>query len=413
MDRQMVVFFALAVAGVARCGGIGLPPLVGDGVADDTAAIQARLDSGVSCVYLPPPAKCYRISKSLRIGSDTELRLDRFTRVLLAPSSDCLMLVNRDAERGGDLNVAVTGGIWDFDNLRQGANPGWRHKCNPPQPRLVYAGWSPTNYLGAIMRFWNVSNVCVRGVTFRNPVTYCCQFAGATDVVVDDIRFDFTTWNPIRGNMDGIHFDGHCHRLRLTNLRGTCFDDMVALNADDGWCSPEGGEISDVTIDGVYADYCHSGVRILSAPHPCRRITIRNVHGRFYTYAVGFTHYFPKRLRGTIEDVVIENVFAEKSLSPEELGVYSRKDYPLIWFEGPLDVGNVTIRNYVRDEKTLPIASILVDKPAAVRHLTVRDGRMVNGLKENIPFIENRGKIGKLTVENIEYIPSEAVWSNR
>ena len=52
----------------------GLPPLVGDGVADDTAAIQARIDSGASCVYLPPPKKCYRISKTLRIGSDTELR---------------------------------------------------------------------------------------------------------------------------------------------------------------------------------------------------------------------------------------------------------------------------------------------------------------------------------------------------
>ena len=40
------------------------PSLVGDGVVDDTAAIQARLDSGMSCVYLPPPAKCYLISKT-------------------------------------------------------------------------------------------------------------------------------------------------------------------------------------------------------------------------------------------------------------------------------------------------------------------------------------------------------------
>ena len=29
--------------------------LVGDGVHDDTAAIQAMLDAGRSCVYLPPP----------------------------------------------------------------------------------------------------------------------------------------------------------------------------------------------------------------------------------------------------------------------------------------------------------------------------------------------------------------------
>ena len=57
-----------------------LPPLCGDGVHDDTAAIQARLDSGASLVYLPPPEKEYLISRTLRIGSDTELRLDPLTR---------------------------------------------------------------------------------------------------------------------------------------------------------------------------------------------------------------------------------------------------------------------------------------------------------------------------------------------
>ena len=71
------------------------PPLVGDGVVDDTAAIQARLDSGMSCVYLPPPAKCYLISKTLKIGSNQELRLDRFPVVRLAPKSDCPMVENR------------------------------------------------------------------------------------------------------------------------------------------------------------------------------------------------------------------------------------------------------------------------------------------------------------------------------
>ena len=40
------------------------PPLVGDGVVNDPAAIQARLGSALSCVYLPPPAKCYLISKT-------------------------------------------------------------------------------------------------------------------------------------------------------------------------------------------------------------------------------------------------------------------------------------------------------------------------------------------------------------
>jgi len=108
--------------------------------------------------------------------------------------------------------------------------------------------------------------------------------------------------------------------------------------------------------------------------------------------------------------VVVENVFSSKSLSPEELGAYSRSEYPLIYFEGPLGVGNVTIRNFVRDEKTLPIASILVGISTVVRNMTVRDCRMANGLDEKIDFIENHGKIEKLTADGIEYLPSPEKW---
>lgn len=75
---------------------------VGDGVHDDTDAIQALLDSGRSLVYLPPPPKEYLISRTLKIGSRTELRLDRLTRIRLAPNSNCPMLQNRDYYYGTD-----------------------------------------------------------------------------------------------------------------------------------------------------------------------------------------------------------------------------------------------------------------------------------------------------------------------
>ena len=54
----------LLVCGASH-GGVKktLPSLVGDGVVDDTVAIQARLDSGMGCVYLPPPAKHDLISE--------------------------------------------------------------------------------------------------------------------------------------------------------------------------------------------------------------------------------------------------------------------------------------------------------------------------------------------------------------
>ena len=61
-----------------------IPGTVGDGVYDDTAGIQAVLDSGAPVVYLPPPPQHYLISKTLRVHSGQTLQLDRATVVRLA-----------------------------------------------------------------------------------------------------------------------------------------------------------------------------------------------------------------------------------------------------------------------------------------------------------------------------------------
>ena len=55
---------AVAATCVATSVTFGAMP-VGDGVTDDTAAIQSLLDEGRSCVYLPPPKDHYVISKTL------------------------------------------------------------------------------------------------------------------------------------------------------------------------------------------------------------------------------------------------------------------------------------------------------------------------------------------------------------
>jgi hypothetical protein len=40
------------------------PPLHGDGTPDDTAAIQARLDTPAPDIHLPPPVDHYLISRT-------------------------------------------------------------------------------------------------------------------------------------------------------------------------------------------------------------------------------------------------------------------------------------------------------------------------------------------------------------
>ena len=414
---KMKSMLRLAVGACCVCGGLrcvaaeSFPPLVGDGVVDDTAAIQARLDSGMSCVYLPPPAKCYLISKTLKIGSNQELRLDRFSTVKLAPKSDCPMVENRGYKDGADKRVALTGGIWDMANLDQSPNPAQYRCLKPPRPSPLPKHYEYGFFLGIAIRFANVEGITVRGLTVRNPTMYGMAFCKTSYFYIDDISFDYTTWNPLRLNLDGVHFDGHCHHGKISNLRGTCYDDLVALNANDVQCAQEEGPISDVDIDGIYAEYCHSAVRLLSAGADLKRVTIRNVHGNFYTYAVGLTHYFPKNPRGHFDDIVISDVFASKVYSPEDIGVNSRTNYPPIWVQGPLDVGSLTIRNLSRDEKNIAVASIRVDEPAKVKRLTVRDCKVINRLDKPLPFLDILGRVETGTVENNMFVadPGENV----
>jgi len=184
------------------------------------------------------------------------------------------------------------------------------------------------------------------------------------------------------------------------------------VNANDGVCAAYQGDITDIDIEGVYADYCHSAVRLLSNGTNVKRITIRNVHGNFYTYAVGFTHYFPKRPRGVFDDIVVENVFAAKVFSPEEIGVRSRVKFQPIQFQGPIDCGTILLKNLSRDERNIPVETIGIDPKATIRHLTVRDCKMVNRLEQPISFIVGMERVEKLTLENNDFIAAPGVWKD-
>ena len=397
-----MVIGLIAALVVSACGAVVLPALVGDGVHDDTAAIQARLDSGAACVCLPPPEKAYLISKPLRIGSHQELKLDRFSVVRLADGSDCSMVENR-LYRGGGTNefLAITGGIWDMNNLGQSPNPMLVQRKGRPLPSCH----DPDYFLGMCMRFCHVENMAVTGVTIRNPVIYGCEFAAASQVTVRDVTFDYRTWNPQRLNMDGIHLDGYCHHFRIENVRGTCFDDMIALNANDGICSPDEGPIHDIDIDGLYCGYCHSGVRLLSAPAPVRNVTIRNVHGDFYVCAVWLTHWRHKLPAGRFDNIVISDVFAAKAIPPPEVDNAWRRGLALVLVEEQESVGNLVLERIYRDERTLPSATFAALAPTTrIENLVIRDCRMTNRLGTPIKFVDNRGSVEKLVVENNVFV---------
>ncbi len=67
--------------------------LYGDGIHDDTAAIQELIDSSME-VSLPAPKAFYLISKPLELHGNLRLKLPRYAEIRLADGANCYMLKN-------------------------------------------------------------------------------------------------------------------------------------------------------------------------------------------------------------------------------------------------------------------------------------------------------------------------------
>ena len=279
--------------------------LYGDGIHDDYPAIQEMIDSGVCEVILPAPKNKYLITKPLVIPSNFKLKLPRFAEIKLADGANCFMLLNKTVkkpckrlrdflsptakelwyfidefspdEEDVCCNFEIEGGIWNFNNKNQDSNP------------IQTGNFDERHFLGHIMLFYNVKNFRLTDITFKDPSNYAVMIEKASYFTVENIIFDFNEGNPYSVNMDGIHLNGDCHCGVIKNLKGACYDDFVALNAYEG----AGGNITNIEIDGLFAENCHSAVRMLTVSQNIEHITISNVFGTYYQYCIGFTKYYP------------------------------------------------------------------------------------------------------------------------
>lgn len=389
------------------------PKLYGDGIRDDYPAIQQLLDNGAVAVRLPMPKKEYVISKTLVIHSDQQLILDRYARIRLADNSNCLMI--RNAVPHKDKNICVEGGVWDMNHTKQLPNP-FRFPPDeldnpiyyekPHSNKTLYAQWNQNAlkgrdflnvYCGMAMQFNGIKGLTLKGLTIRNPVVYGVQAAHLTHFLIEDIYFEYTEGSPKLWNMDGVHLEGGCHYGVIRNLRGNCHDDTVALTADDSLH----GEISDVRIDGIYAEGpSHSAVRLLSYKTPVRNIRISNVFGRFYTYCIGITKYggLPED-RGVMENICIDNVFAENCCGTQDV---SGGRYPFLFIEGGLRINSLSVVNAFREESFSHLPFIFIGDNSVVDHMSLRNVRQKNRLGSEIAFLENRGIIGRLSVQEVQ-----------
>ncbi len=375
--------------------------LYGDGIHDDTRAIQERIDSGICEVVLPTPEKCYLISAPLELPSDFKLTLPRFAEVKLAAGANCVMLKNKTKadfahrceeklwwflnEYAPDYpcrNIEVSGGIWNCNNLCQNPNPIQTH---------IY---EPVGYSGFGMLFYNVKNLILRDFTVKDPVNFSVTLDTVSYFTVENIIFDFNYGNPSAMNMDGIHLNGNCHFGLIRNLQGACYDDMVALNADEG----SDGPITNIEIASVRAEDSHSAVRLLTVKNAIENIHIRDIYGTFYQYCVGITKYYDGESFGYYSGIAIENICASKAPRIPVYGKEGTYVFPLIWAEDNLKIRDLKIADLHRVERETPVETLYLGKNSAVENLTLSRIFTENETGGPMPLFVNNG-----TVESLRY----------
>lgn len=370
--------------------------LYGNGIDDDTLAIQALLDGAERTVKLPKPEKFYLISNTLRLGNNKTLILEKDTVIRLADHSDCLMLTNK---LDGNENISLIGGIWDMNNRNQRPNPVVREVeedcldifvgCKD-YDELVFGKeaftarrYDDRRYMGFCMAFGDIRGLVLKNLTFKDPVTYGCWFGTIDGFEISDILFDYNDGNPYPVNMDGLHFDGACCNGSVRNLFGTCYDDMVAFTADEF----VKGDIENVTVENIVTKNCHSAVRFLAVDHKINNVTVRNIQGTFYQYCIGFTKYYSmgNGVYGRFENILVENCDISKAPMLKKYKKDPVRRYPLMYFQQETRSRNVILKNIRRHETD-----------CAVPLIGIEDGADTCGLKtENV---KQTSEVGSLKV---------------
>ena len=282
--------------------------LYGDGIHDDTAALQALLDRcGIVTVDRPGT---YLVSKTLIIHSNTRLVLSPGAKLLAAPFSRCALIENEHfCGDGRDENIGIQGGIWDGNCDEMGLDASYEtaHRLDDP--------YDPKLFKGKLIRFAHIDRITLEKMTVRNPVSYGIQIADAYGFVVRDIFFDYN-WH--FGTTDGVHINGPSYDGVIENLCGTTNDDLVSLTTyDEPHAEVSLGDIENVYIHNLTARNGYSGIRLLSGEnYRLRSIRIDGLYGTYRHHAIVIGNHNARPGTCWYDDLVIENVYASKSNTP-------------------------------------------------------------------------------------------------
>jgi len=251
---------------------------INDGFSDATEILQLLLDGGG---IIEIPQGRYRITKTLKIHSNTFIKAHSNARIYMCGNTPKFahdyLLTNSDIN-GGNENIRICGGIWDGNNSGKYNTKG----------NIRNLG----EYSGTVLNFCNVTGLVLSDMIVANSVTYNIRMAKINNFTITDIGF---LSDQKAFNQDGLHFNGWCKNGYVANIsalsKGQTNDDLIALNADDSMERVENigmfrGDIENIIFENLFAEDCHTIIRMLSFDHDIRNITIKNVFGGYRCYAL-------------------------------------------------------------------------------------------------------------------------------
>ncbi len=259
------------------------PGVCADGRSECSKAFQAAIDEAQrqgKVLYIPQGV--YIVSHTLRLPSDFSLIAHPNARVKLDGERRKHRgdyLLTNADPENGNCNISITGGVWDGNNQGPGN----------AKPEDIF---EENAYSGAALNFAGVDGLILRDLIVANSVTYNIRICRTEHFTIENIGF---LSDVPAHNQDGIHFNGHVRHGVVRNIRalskGQTNDDLIAFNADDSMerCENVGmvrGPIEDVLVEDIFAEDCHTILRFLSTEAPIRNVTVRNIYGGYRCYAI-------------------------------------------------------------------------------------------------------------------------------
>jgi hypothetical protein len=274
--------------------------LLGGGT-DDTAALQAALDTAITVGGVKLIMDGAALVRGLRLHSNTTIECQSpDCGFYLADNSDCAVVTNANWQYYSldTRNITLIGGTYNQNCTHQAHDI----PCDPAHRQE--AAFGDRHWMFG-MEFYGIENLVVRDLVIRNQRTFAFMLACFKHCTIENVWLDLIDRMPAN-NQDGFHFWGPGQFLTIKNVGGRVGDDFMNLGPDE---HDKKSSITDVLIDGVFLDDADQAIRMLSrGTGRLDRVTVRNMSGTYHGIGFYINQWFPDTTYGNFGNIKFENI---------------------------------------------------------------------------------------------------------